>query len=155
MTPKAEKSERPERPYSALDRLFHEPSRLAILATLVGASRGLSFGELKEACALTDGNLSRHLKALEDDGVVQIDKRFVGSRPRTTVHLSRRGRLRFLDYLGTLEKVLEDAAARSRKAEALAKTKARVKAAPRASSSAEARQAAEAGRPGLLGLQPA
>ena len=54
----------------ALERLFHEPSRLAIMSALAAAERaGLTFTELKEQCRLTDGNLNRHLAALEDSEI--------------------------------------------------------------------------------------
>ncbi|RJQ53304.1 MAG: ArsR family transcriptional regulator [Actinobacteria bacterium] len=92
--------------------MFHEPHRLAIVSALLSAPAGLSFGELREGCDLTDGNLSRHLKALEDAGAVRIEKSFVDKRPRTTVFLSEEGRDRFLEYLDALEAVLKEAAAR-------------------------------------------
>jgi DNA-binding transcriptional ArsR family regulator len=94
---------------AALERLFHEPSRLAILTALCAARDGLSFTELRDACRLTDGNLSRHLKALEEDGVVKIRKAFVDDKPRTTVALTRDGLTRFSLYLDTLAAVLQDA----------------------------------------------
>jgi DNA-binding MarR family transcriptional regulator len=96
--------------YAALDRNFHEPSRLAIVSALCAASDGLSFNELKDTCALTDGNLSRHLKTLEEAGAVAIRKSFSNSRPLTTVHLSDLGREAFVDYLAALEGVLAKAA---------------------------------------------
>ena len=89
-----------------LERIFHEPSRFAILSALCAAEKGLTFTELKESCDLTDGNLSRHLSALEEDGVVRIDKRFVDSKPRTTVYLSKAGLDRFRDYLDSLATIL-------------------------------------------------
>jgi DNA-binding transcriptional ArsR family regulator len=101
-----------ESPYDALERVFHEPSRLAILSSLIGAGGKATFSELKEACDLTDGNLSRHLKTLEGATIVRIQKSFRASRPRTTVVLSKRGRARFLEYLTALESVLEDASRR-------------------------------------------
>ena len=94
---------------AALERLFHEPSRLAILSALCAARNGLSFTELRDACHLTDGNLNRHLKALEEDGVVKIHKAFVDDKPRTTVALTRDGLTRFSLYLDTLSAVLQDA----------------------------------------------
>lgn len=94
---------------AALQRLFHEPSRLAILTALCAARDGLSFTELRDACRLTDGNLSRHLKALEDEGVVKIRKAFIDDKPRTTVALTRDGLSRFSLYLDTLSAVLQDA----------------------------------------------
>ena len=51
-------------PANALERLFHEPNRLAILSALCTARNGISFTDLRDACRLTDGNLNRHLKAL-------------------------------------------------------------------------------------------
>ncbi len=96
-----------DNPYNALKTVFHEPNRLAIMAALSCAVDGLSFNELKQACGLTDGNLSRHLKALEEAQAIRIEKTFVGVKPRTTVFLSEGGRERFLDYVKALEEVLQ------------------------------------------------
>jgi len=96
--------------YEALERIFHEPNRLAIMSALCAAdNEGLSFGELKDSCSLTDGNLNRHLKVLEESGAVRIDKKFIDSKPRTTVYLSKAGLDRFSDYLAALNKVLQHA----------------------------------------------
>lgn len=92
-----------------LERIFHEPSRMAIMSALCAADGGLTFNELKEACGLTDGNLSRHLKALDEAGAVRIEKAFVGVKPRTTVRLTSVGLDRFREYLDALEDVLEKA----------------------------------------------
>lgn len=94
---------------ASLEKLFHEPSRLAILSALCTARKGLSFTELRDQCHLTDGNLSRHLKALEAERVVRIRKTFVGDKPRTTVELTHDGLGRFSLYLDTLAAVLQDA----------------------------------------------
>ncbi len=99
-----------ENPYSALKRVFHEPSRLAILSALITAGEGLTFQQLKQECDLTDGNLSRHLKTLEEAGVIQIEKRFVGNKPQTRVILTELGKENFLEYLKALEEVLRKAA---------------------------------------------
>ncbi len=99
-----------ENPFAALEKLFHEPARMAIVSELCGALDGLSFVALKEDCELTDGNLSRHLDKLQKEGVVTIDKSFVGARPRTTVHLTDAGRAKFIAYLQALEAVLRRAA---------------------------------------------
>jgi len=103
---------------AALERLFHEPSRLAILSALCAARNGLTFTELRDACRLTDGNLSRHLKALEEEGVVKIKKAFVNDKPRTTVALTRDGLTRFSLYLDTLSAVLQDAKRAARQEQA-------------------------------------
>lgn len=106
-----------DNPYTALKQIFHEPSRLAIISALCGAVDGLTFNELKEHCELTDGNLSRHLKALEEASAVRIEKSFVGAKPRTTVFLTDQGRESFLEYLQALEGVLRKAAQSVRLAE--------------------------------------
>jgi DNA-binding transcriptional ArsR family regulator len=96
-------------PFEALQRIFHEPGRLAIVSSLCNAAKGLTFNELKEQCRLTDGNLNRHLAVLYDDGVVRIEKKFVGLKPRTTAFLTKRGLQRFDQYLSALEDVLREA----------------------------------------------
>lgn len=93
----------------ALERLFHEPNRMAILSALCAAGDPLSFTELKTLSGLTDGNLSRHLKALEEASVIRISKTFVGVKPRTTVTLTDKGLKRFDDYLSALSDVLKKA----------------------------------------------
>jgi DNA-binding transcriptional ArsR family regulator len=96
--------------YEALERIFHEPNRLAIMSALCGAAaRRLTFTDLKESCRLTDGNLNRHLKVLLDAGAIRIEKAFVEDKPRTTVHLSAIGLKRFNEYLEALARVLKQA----------------------------------------------
>lgn len=96
--------------YDGLDRIMHEKARLGILASLVARPEGLVFGELKELCALTDGNLSRHLQVLEEAGLVEVWKGYHRRRPQTLCRLSREGRERFMAYLAELERVIQDAA---------------------------------------------
>lgn len=97
--------------YEGLDRVMHEKARLGILTSLVSNPEGLLFGELKELCSLTDGNLSRHLQALEEAGLVEVWKSFKRRRPQTLVKMSAEGRKRFVEYLEELERVLTDAQA--------------------------------------------
>jgi DNA-binding MarR family transcriptional regulator len=100
--------------YEGLDRVMHEKARLGILASLAANSDGLLFSDLKQLCALTDGNLSRHLTVLSDAGLVEIWKGATGSRPRTMYRLTHGGRRRFAEYIGVLEKVVADAQADAR-----------------------------------------
>lgn len=95
--------------HEALERLFHEPNRLAIMSTLCAERAGLSFTALREACRLTDGNLNRHLKALEEAGAVRVQKKFVDGKPQTSVRLSALGLRRFAEYLEALHHVLRQA----------------------------------------------
>ena len=97
-------------PYSALNKLFHEPNRLAIVSSLSAAEDGITFNELKQECALTDGNLSRHLRFLHRGRIIRIRKTFVKSKPQTTIFLTDRGRDTFVSYLEALEQVLMRAA---------------------------------------------
>lgn len=97
--------------YDGLDRVLHERARLGILTSLATHPRGLPFNDLKELCALTDGNLSRHLQLLEQSGLVEIEKGYDRNRPLTTCRLTRQGRSRFLEYIAVLEQVVADAAA--------------------------------------------
>lgn len=97
--------------YEGLDRLLHERARLGILTTLATRPEGLLFTDLKEMCALTDGNLSRHLQVLHEAGLIEVWKRFESRRPQTLCRLSKDGRERFLAYLEVLEEVVNDAAA--------------------------------------------
>jgi DNA-binding MarR family transcriptional regulator len=82
------------------------------MSSLLGSPKGLTFAELKKNCDLTDGNLSRHLNALEKANAVTIKKSFVRKRPQTLVSLSKRGRKDFMAYLQALEAVLLDAASK-------------------------------------------
>jgi len=83
---------------------------LSILTSLITQANGLSFVELKRLCALTDGNLARHLQVLEQDDMVRITKEDDGARAQTTVRITASGRRRYLDYLAILEQVVRDAA---------------------------------------------
>src|SRR5262245_51026459 len=103
-------TERPGRfAYEGLERVFHEKARLGIMTSLVLRPEGLLFSDLKRLCALTDGNLSRHLDVLKEAGLVEVWKGFESRRPQTLCRLSPDGRHRFLAYLEELEQVIRDA----------------------------------------------
>ncbi len=90
-----------------LDPLFHDRARLGILVLLLKEGE-LDFNTLKKALNLTDGNLATHLRKLEEAGVVEYRKTFVGRRPRTYYRLTEEGRERFLEYLDALKNVLNN-----------------------------------------------
>jgi DNA-binding HxlR family transcriptional regulator len=96
--------------YEGLDRMIHERARLSLLTSLITHPKGLTFNELKQLCALTDGNLSRHLSVLEKDGMVEVIKGYDHNRPQTVCRITVSGRDRYLEYLQTLEQVVRDAA---------------------------------------------
>ena len=94
-------------PFEQLERIFHEPKRLAIMTALCTAEAGLSFSELKAQCDLTDGNLSRHLSTLKESKAIRIQKEFVKNSPRTTVFITETGLSRFNEYLEALSSIME------------------------------------------------
>jgi DNA-binding MarR family transcriptional regulator len=96
--------------YDGLDRVIHERARLSVLTSLVTHPKGLTFGDLKEMCGLTDGNLSRHLQVLEEASLIAIAKGYDHNRPQTVCRITPQGRQRYLDYLKVLEQVVRDAA---------------------------------------------
>jgi DNA-binding MarR family transcriptional regulator len=96
--------------YEGLDRVIHERARLSVLTSLVTNPKGLAFGDLKQLCALTDGNLNRHLRVLEKGKMVEIIKKHDRNRPLTVCRITPSGRARYVEYLSTLEQVVRDAA---------------------------------------------
>src|SRR4051794_37553492 len=104
--------------YEGLDRIFHEKARLSIITSLVTHPDGLVFSDLKELCALTDGNLSRHLQLLHEAGLISVSKGFQNNRPQTLCRLTAEGRRRFLEYVTVLENVVTDALGAARPAAA-------------------------------------
>jgi DNA-binding MarR family transcriptional regulator len=96
--------------YEGLDRVIHERARLSVLTSLITNPKGVSFGDLKELCSLTDGNLSRHLRVLEEARMVEIAKSTDHNRPLTVCRITTTGRKRYIEYLATLEQVVRDAA---------------------------------------------
>lgn len=96
--------------YEGLDRVIHERARLSVLTSLVTNPKGLAFGDLKQLCALTDGNLNRHLRVLEKGKMVEIVKKQDRNRPLTICRITASGRARYVEYLETLEQVIRDAA---------------------------------------------
>jgi len=90
---------------TAVDRLIHEPARMAIMAALFGCDSA-DFRFLLNVTGLTKGNLSAHASKLEEAGYVQIEKSFRGRIPQTTYSLTRRGRTAFSAYRSKLRAML-------------------------------------------------
>ena len=101
--------------YQGLDRVLHEKARLGILTALVTQPKGVYFTDLKSQCALTDGNLSRHLQVLNEAGIVEIWKGYEGKRPQTLIRMTEEGRKEFVQYLAELQRVIEDARSRPKR----------------------------------------
>lgn len=100
---------KPNTPLPELSRVFHEPKRLAILIELYQSEKGATFTELKTACQLTDGNLNRHLKMLEEHDIIRSRRSVEAKHPRTLVQINAQGKRKFIRYLGALDTVLKRA----------------------------------------------
>lgn len=87
-----------------LDRLIHEPGRLAIL-TVLSSVNAADFVFLQRTTGLTKGNLSSHLTKLEEAGLVEIEKRFVRKKPNTNVALTPVGKERIAKHWDQLERM--------------------------------------------------
>ena len=88
-----------------LNEIFQAKTRLGIMTVLTSLGDS-DFLSLKNQLGLTDGNLSAHLRVLEEAGYVQIEKKFVKRKPKTICRLTPSGREAFLDYLEQLEQII-------------------------------------------------
>ena len=93
-------------PFLQLDRVIHEKGRLAIMS-LLAASPELSFTEMRGSLHMTDGNLTTHMRTLQEAGYVSVTKSFAGGRPLTTYSLTKEGQKAFADYISLLEQIVK------------------------------------------------
>jgi DNA-binding MarR family transcriptional regulator len=96
------------KPFFQLDRVIHEKGRLPIMSLLAGSTE-LSFTELRDTLKMTDGNLSMHIKTLQEAGFVSVTKSFQRQRPLTTCSLTASGRRAFAQYIDLLEQIVQQA----------------------------------------------
>jgi len=92
----------------AIDEVIHGRVRLGVMAFLSTAEQA-EFNDIKRRLQTTDGNLSVHLRKLEEAGYVAVDKSFVGRKPLTRVRLTPEGRTAFVGYLDAMSKLVGDA----------------------------------------------
>ena len=91
-----------------LDETIHQPTRLRVMTMLVSQPEQgrLAYGFIQKTLGLTGGNLTTHLRKLDEAGYLAINKEFVNSKPRTWVEATSAGRAAFADYLANLERAL-------------------------------------------------
>lgn len=94
-------------PFLKLDRVIHEKGRMAIMS-LLAANPELSFTEMREALGMTDGNLSVHLRTLQEAGYIAVTKSFQNRKPLTTCSLTNSGRKAFAEYIDLLEQIVRE-----------------------------------------------
>jgi DNA-binding MarR family transcriptional regulator len=92
-------------PFLKLDRVIHEKGRMAIMS-LLAANPELSFTEMKQTLGMTDGNLSVHLRTLQEAGYIAVTKTFQDRKPLTTCALTTSGRKAFGNYIDLLEQIV-------------------------------------------------
>ena len=93
-------------PFLQLDRVIHEKGRLAIMS-LLAASPQLSFTEMRDTLSMTDGNLTAHMRTLQEAGYASVTKEFQGGRPLTTYSITAQGRKAFATYINLLEQIVQ------------------------------------------------
>jgi DNA-binding MarR family transcriptional regulator len=93
-------------PFLNLDRVIHEKGRLAIMS-LLAASPELSFTELRDTLNMTDGNITTHIRTLQEAGYISVAKSYQNNRPLTTCSLTVPGRKAFTTYINLLEEIIQ------------------------------------------------
>jgi len=93
-------------PFLQIDRVIHEKGRLGIMSMLA-ATPELSFTELRDTLAMTDGNLTTHIRTLQEAGYVAVSKSYEKNRPLTTCSLTAAGKKAFAGYIDLLEQILQ------------------------------------------------
>lgn len=93
-------------PFLQLDRVIHEKGRLAIMSMLAAAPE-LAFTELRDALNMTDGNLTTHIRTLQEAGYIAVSKSYANNRPLTTCSLTAGGKKAFAGYIDLLEQILQ------------------------------------------------
>lgn len=89
------------------DSLLADRVRMVIMATLSSAKNPLDFNYMLEHLGLTKGNLSSHIRKLEEAGLVEVHKAFIDRKPRTTYTATKKGKKELLAYLQLVEQLLK------------------------------------------------
>ena len=93
-------------PIENLNKLFDSRVRLGIMSALM-VNASINFNELKELIQVTDGNLASHLKALEENGYVKVQKGFIGRKTNTTYSITKGGEKAFKSHIEALENMIK------------------------------------------------
>ena len=92
---------------SNINKVFESRVRLGIMSVLM-ANNSYDFNSLKETLDLTDGNLASHLKALEEKGLIRVNKKFIGRKPNTSYSATESGITEFREHLKALENLIRE-----------------------------------------------
>ncbi|HKB86272.1 MAG TPA: transcriptional regulator [Ignavibacteriaceae bacterium] len=92
--------------FDSLNKAFESRVRLGIMSALA-VNEKLDFSSLKQYLNVTDGNLATHLKSLERENYIGVEKSFINRKPNTTYFMTKEGRKAFNDHLKVLEKIIK------------------------------------------------
>ncbi len=95
-----------QNPINQLNKLFDSRVRLGIMSALM-MNNSINFNELKELLEITDGNLASHIKALEENNILKVEKGFIGRKTNTTYKLTKTGEKAFKEHIEALEKMIK------------------------------------------------
>jgi DNA-binding HxlR family transcriptional regulator len=90
---------------SGLNKLFENRVRLGVMSILI-VNNSSDFNDLKVSLGVTDGNLASHLKALEENKVIMVNKQFIGRKPNTSYSITESGSLLFRNHVNALENLI-------------------------------------------------
>jgi DNA-binding HxlR family transcriptional regulator len=93
-------------PINNLNKLFDSRVRLGILSALM-VNDSVNFNELKELLEITDGNLASHIRALEENNVIKVEKGFIGRKTNTDYKITKTGEKMFKAHIDALEKMIQ------------------------------------------------
>ncbi|MCU0456060.1 MAG: transcriptional regulator [Bacteroidales bacterium] len=90
---------------SGLSKFFENRIRLGIMSILI-VNDSYDFNSLKSALGVTDGNLASHLRALEENSLIRVNKKFIGKKPNTSYSATEDGERLFRNHLKALEEII-------------------------------------------------
>jgi len=90
---------------SGLNKFFENRIRLGLMSILI-VNDSYDFNSLKAALGVTDGNLASHLRALEENGLIRVSKKFIGKKPNTSYSATETGERLFRAHLKALEHII-------------------------------------------------
>ena len=92
-------------PIENLNKLFDSRVRLGIMSVLM-VNEHVNFNQLKELIEITDGNLASHIKSLEENGFIKVQKGFIGRKTNTTYTITKTGEKAFKAHVDALKKMI-------------------------------------------------
>lgn len=95
-----------DNPIENLNKTFDSRIRLGIMSALM-VNAEVNFNELKELMDITDGNLASHLKTLEENSIIKVQKGFIGRKTNTTYSVTKVGEKAFKAHIAALEKMIK------------------------------------------------